>query len=262
LSAYTEADELRDGSGGLDAMTVGSRRALARPGSHAAGRDTISAVVVDPLPLMRLGVAAALTRAKVRVGAEAGRTLEGAALAVDRRADVLVVGEPVVAEIGEAMRFAARHELAILVHVGRVAPREFRELMDLGVRGFLTRNTTAQELGEAVRRVAAGERVMSPSLAWMLYESVTNAAPGPDAAAEPERDRAAEPARDRAALTQREREVLALLATGASNADIASQLSLSLATVRTHLNRVYAKLAVTNRLEAIAAAFSHGLTAV
>jgi DNA-binding NarL/FixJ family response regulator len=207
-----------------------------------------AAVVVDPLPLLRIGLRATLQSARIRVEGEAARAIEGAGLAVERHADLLIVGEPEPDDIAEAIRYAATATVTmhVVVLVSRLTRAGVSSLLELGVRGFLPRATSGDELNDSIHRVLAGERVMSPSLAWMLHEL--------EVATDPAH------ASGTVALTPRERAVLTVLTSGASNAEIADRLSMSLPTVRTHLSRMYAKLGVSSRLEAVAKAFSHGLT--
>lgn len=110
----------------------------------------------------------------------------------------------------------------------------------LGASGFLLKDTPPAQLVEAVRRVAAGEPILSPSVTAQLIAAVT----GPR---DPDRRPAA---RDRlAGLTEREREVALAIGRGRSNAEIAAELYLGLATVKAHVTHVMAKLGVENRVQ-------------
>lgn len=114
------------------------------------------------------------------------------------------------------------------------APDEFlRTAREIGVDGVIAKTSNARELVDALERVAAGERV------------------GLDTVVKGLRSRP-----DDAELTVREREVLALLALGLSNAEIAHQLFVSVDTVKTHLRRIFAKLGVNNRTQAAMRAVS------
>lgn len=112
----------------------------------------------------------------------------------------------------------------ILTTFGR--PGYLRRAMESGVVGFLVKDAPASELATAIRRVAAGERVIDPSLATAALSDGNNP------------------------LTEREREVLAVAASGASIAEIAAMLSLSDGTVRNYLSTAIQKLGVRNRVEA------------
>jgi DNA-binding NarL/FixJ family response regulator len=116
-----------------------------------------------------------------------------------------------------------------------------------GAAGYLLKDTPAEDLLAAIRGTAAGKTHMDPSVAGTLLDLIVTptASTAPAAAA---------------SLTPRERQVLALLARGASNADIAKSLFLSEGTVRNHLSSIFAKLEVTDRTQAAIFALRHGLT--
>lgn len=112
----------------------------------------------------------------------------------------------------------------------------------LGARGFLLKDTPPARIVEAVRAVAAGEPILSPSVTATLIATVTSG----EGSSYAVRDRA------RAAmegLTEREREVAVAIGRGLSNADIAADLFMSVATVKAHVGRLFAKLAVDNRVQ-------------
>jgi DNA-binding NarL/FixJ family response regulator len=110
--------------------------------------------------------------------------------------------------------------------------------LQLGADGFLLKDTPPPQMIEAVRTVARGEPVLSPSVARQVIAAATGAA-------EPQRRQAeAELAR----LTEREREVAVEVARGSSNAEIAERLYLSVATVKANITRIFAKLGTDNRV--------------
>ena len=220
-----------------------------RPPGHAAR----SAVVVDELALVRLGVAAVLAeagpdRVVVSAGVAGGR--EGAELVKLHDADLVVVGSPADMPLGEAVRrvrAASAHALIVALlgtaHVGRVAA-----IVEAGADGVALRGGGADELREAITTVLASGRFVAPMLSTGLVGRLE--------AAEPD---AGERGHD--LLTYREREVLALLAGGATNREIAASLSVTVATVKSHLVHLYAKLEVRNRQEALSRAVGLGLLA-
>jgi len=117
-----------------------------------------------------------------------------------------------------------------------------------GASGFLLKTAPPAQLVEAVRTVAAGEALLASSVTRRLVEDfVRRPPPGEEA---PERLRV---------LTEREREVLALIAAGRSNAEIAAELFLSGATVKTHVNRILSKLDLRDRVQAVVLAYECGL---
>jgi DNA-binding NarL/FixJ family response regulator len=116
-----------------------------------------------------------------------------------------------------------------------------------GASGFLLKRTPPEELIAAVRVVAAGEALLSPSVTRRLIEAFARTpAPAP-APSLPD------------PLTDRESEVLVALASGASNAELAGRLYISEETVRTHVKRVLHKLGVRDRAQAIVYAYESGL---
>ncbi|GAA1145387.1 response regulator [Ornithinicoccus hortensis] len=122
------------------------------------------------------------------------------------------------------------------------------EALRLGASGFLLKDAPADELVRAVRVVAAGESLLAPSITRRLIEEVTRRRPaqqGSSAAL--------------AQLTGREREVLELIATGMSNAEIAGHLFVAEQTVKTHVGKVLAKLSLRDRAQAVVFAYENGV---
>ena len=115
-----------------------------------------------------------------------------------------------------------------------------------GASGFLLKDATAADLVDAIRAVAGGDVAIAPSLVRTVVEQARTSARVRDV-----------PGIDE--LTERELDVLRHLAAGRSNAEIAQQLYLSEATVKTHLSRVLAKLGVRDRVQAVIAAFAAGV---
>ncbi|GGP89104.1 response regulator [Streptosporangium pseudovulgare] len=114
------------------------------------------------------------------------------------------------------------------------------EALRLGAVGFLLKDTPPRELAAAVRTVASGQAMLSPTVIKRLIASFVDRAPS-----------RAEIARDRlASLTAREEDVIRALARGLSNAEIGRELRLAEATVKAHVSRVLAKLGLANRVQA------------
>ncbi len=119
-----------------------------------------------------------------------------------------------------------------------------------GARGYLTKDAGGEEIARAVADVRSGAAGLSPQIQRRLLERLSGAAApaGPQpAGALPD------------GLTTREAEVLALIAEGLSNTEIARRLYVSPATVKTHINNLFAKTAVRDRAQAVAYAFRHGI---
>lgn len=121
--------------------------------------------------------------------------------------------------------------------------------LSLGASGFLLKDVTPEHLAAAVRLVGTGDALLAPQITRRLVERY---------AAEAERTAESVPA-DLAALTPREREVLTLMGRGLSNTELAAELTLSEATVKSHVARIFAKLGLRDRAQAVVVAYETGL---
>jgi len=124
-------------------------------------------------------------------------------------------------------------EVRVVILTTFARPGYLRRALDAGVRGYLLKETPAEELVAAVRRIVAGERVIAPELALTAFD-------GKDP------------------LTKRERQALRLAGEGSSNSDIARQLHLAEGTVRNYLSEAMSKLQAENRIEAYRIARDQG----
>ncbi len=122
------------------------------------------------------------------------------------------------------------------------------DAMKAGASGFLLKDIRPEQLAEAVRVSAAGDALLAPAITRRLIEEFVRR-PAPGAASSPELSR----------LTERELEVLKLVARGLSNAEIASELFLSEATVKTHITHLLTKLDLRDRVQAVVLAYESGL---
>jgi DNA-binding NarL/FixJ family response regulator len=213
----------------------------------------IRVVVADDQALVRAGFAAL-------VGAQdgmevVGEAADGAAaveLVRERRPDVVLMDIRMPGMDGlEATRAIvadpALGEVRVVILTTFELDEYVFEALRAGATGFLVKHTEPAELIRAVRAVAAGDALLSPSVTRRLIAEFA------DRAKEP-------PASTRlAALTDREREVIAVVAEGLSNDEIAAKLYLSPATVKTHVNRAMAKLAVRDRAQLVVLAYEAGL---
>jgi DNA-binding NarL/FixJ family response regulator len=128
-----------------------------------------------------------------------------------------------------------------------------------GASGFLLKSTEPAELVNAIRVIAAGDALLAPSVTRRLVEEFTRR-PVPRArAAAPGPAMALAPAVSLAGITGREREVLALIATGLSNSEIATRLCISEATAKTHVGHLLTKLNARDRVHLVILAFQAGL---
>ena len=122
------------------------------------------------------------------------------------------------------------------------------EAMKAGASGFLLKTTPPRQLADAVRTVAAGDALLAPSITSRLVEQFVRR-PRPGATVPPALEE----------LTERERDVLTRLARALSNAEIAAELVVSEATVKSHVNRILTKLNLRDRAQAIVLAYETGL---
>jgi DNA-binding NarL/FixJ family response regulator len=120
--------------------------------------------------------------------------------------------------------------------------------LQAGASGFLLKNGTPEDLVDAIRVVARGDALLAPEITRRVI--ATFARPGAPTRTDGTR---------LSALTPREHEVLVLLASGATNAEIAAALFLGEATVKTHVSRVLTKLGLRDRTQAVVFAYEHGV---
>jgi DNA-binding NarL/FixJ family response regulator len=118
-----------------------------------------------------------------------------------------------------------------------------------GARGYLTKDAGAEQIREAVEAVARGEAALDPAVQHHVVAALSGGG-GENTGAEPELPDG---------LTPREAEVLALISEGLTNTEIAERLVVSAATVKTHVNHIFAKAGVRDRAQAVAYAYRHGL---
>ncbi|MGD1059402.1 MAG: response regulator transcription factor [Solirubrobacteraceae bacterium] len=120
--------------------------------------------------------------------------------------------------------------------------------LQAGARGYLTKDASAEEIEQAIRAVAAGRTHLDPVVQQRLLEALQSPTSTPT-----EQDQQPDE------LTAREAEVLKLIASGLSNAEIAESLVVSNATVKTHINRIFAKIGARDRAQAVRYAYERGI---
>ncbi|MBF5044084.1 MULTISPECIES: response regulator transcription factor [Myxococcaceae] len=179
------------------------------------------------------------------------------------RPDVLLLdlGLPRMSGIDVTRHVKAQHpRIEILIFTIFDEEDRVLEAVKAGASGYLLKGTPADKIVEAIKEVSAGGTVIQPNLARRLlrhFRIEPDAAPR--TAAEPAAGLDEEPLKP---LSDREREILQLIAKGVSNSEAARLLSLSKATIRTHLEHIYRKLEVTNRVEAVTEGIRKGLISV
>jgi len=206
--------------------------------------------VVDRWPLVRMGLSGALAKSSIEVVGEAAKVSEGLLLVRQRSAGLLIFGSPLDGLSPTAIR-SARHDqtppkVVVLVGPDASTGAEVGSLFAAGVDALLLASVGSEELADALVRIGRGERVVGPELGFDRGEA-------------PARVEEAAPSGEAGPLTAKELEVLGLLSQGHSNKQIARALYVSDATIKTHLQHIYVKLAVQSRFGALTRASELGL---
>jgi DNA-binding NarL/FixJ family response regulator len=213
----------------------------------------IRVALADDQALVRAGFRALLNaESDIQVAGEAADGAEAVALVRRERPDVVLMDIRMPESDGlEATRAIVADERLAEVRVVILTTFELDEYvfdaLRSGASGFLVKDTEPADLVQAVRLVAGGEALLSPSVTRRLIAEFATRAKQPPPA----------PALDE--LTAREREMMALVAEGLSNEEIAARFVLSPATVKTHVNRAMMKLGARDRAQLVVLAYESGL---
>lgn len=212
----------------------------------------ITVLIVDDQELMRVGLKMVLgAQPDIEVVGEADNGAAAVARAAELIPDVVLmdVRMPVVDGVTATGRILeADHGSRVLVMTTFDLDEHALGALRAGASGFLLKDTPPEDLISAIRSVAAGDAVVSPKVTKRLLDRLIAEEPTPSR--DPE---------ILEVLTAREREVLEQIAAGRSNAEIAGQLFLSEATVKTHVGRVLTKLGLRDRVQAVVLAYETGL---
>lgn len=213
-------------------------------------------MAVDEWPLVRLGIAQALRSAGVAAVAEVASGEDAIRMVESTKARYLLLGNYRDISLAEAAKRAKAlpEPPRVLVLVDSIGVEQMRALRAVGIDALLPRSVSPAELADALKRVAKGERVVAPALLSLLVSAL-----GPSEERPPSGPGGYGRRRDDEPLTRKELEVLARLAEGRSNREIADALFVTPATVKSHLAHIYVKLGVTGRQEAMARAVALGL---
>ena len=211
---------------------------------------SIRVLVADDQSMVRAGFRMLLTGEQdIEVVAEASNGREAVAMA-ERFNPAVVLMDIRMPEIDglEATRriLAANHAARILILTTFGLDEYVYEALRAGASGFVLKDDPAEQLISAVRTVAAGNALLSPAITKRVIRQFT-------------RIRRPAPPKELGELTEREREILRLIATGLSNAEIGRELYISETTVKTHVTHILQKLGLRDRVQAVVLAYQAGL---
>jgi len=216
----------------------------------------IRVALVDDQELVRAGFRMMLdAQPDMSVTGEAADGLDAVALAARGTADVMVmdVRMPRLDGVAAVRRICAAGERPKVLMLTTFDLDEYAfAALKAGASGFLLKDVPPQELLFAIRAVHCGDSVVAPSTTRRLIDRFAPLLPAGT-------EQAAPAAAGLAELTDREREVLVQVAAGLSNAEIATRLFVSDATVKTHVGRILAKLGLRDRVQAVVLAYETGL---
>jgi DNA-binding NarL/FixJ family response regulator len=222
------------------------------------GPDPIRVLIADDQRVVRDGLAMLVALIDdVEVVGTASDGAEAVRLAEDCRPDVVLMDLRMPGTDGTAATADLRQRLPstrVLVLTTYADEDAIVPALQAGARGYLTKDASAEQIEAAIRAVHAGQTHLDPAVQERLVTAVVNRPLAP----EPAVPGLGQKPPDR--LTAREAEVLTLLAAGLSNAEIGQRLYLSNATVKTHINRIFAKTGARDRAQAVRYAYQHGLT--
>jgi DNA-binding NarL/FixJ family response regulator len=208
-------------------------------------------LVVDDQDLVRQGLRMILELGGIEVVAEARDGQAAVAACAAQQPDVVLMDlrMPGMDGVEATRQIVAAHGARVIVLTTFDVDQHVVDALRAGAVGFLLKDVTADGLVDAVRRAERGENVVAPAVLARMVDHFANRPPV----------RAALPA-GLDELSEREREVLAMIGAGRTNGEIADALFLSMATVKTHVRHIFAKLDLRDRTQAVLLARDAGLT--
>ena len=212
----------------------------------------VRVLVADDQALVREGLMTLLAAAPgVEPVAAATNGEEAVALTARHRPDVVLMDlrMPVLDGVEATRRIrAAQPDTEVVVLTTHADEASILDALQAGARGYLTKDAGIVEISRAIQAAAAHQTLLDPVVQTRLLEAArAGARPAPAPSPLPDD------------LTPREAEVLSLIAGGLSNGEIAATLVVSEATVKTHINHVFAKVGARDRAQAVHYAYTHGL---
>ncbi|GLH99648.1 response regulator [Phytohabitans aurantiacus] len=210
----------------------------------------IRVLIADDQRVVREGLTLVLgLLAGVEVVGTAANGEEAVALAEDLRPDIVLMD----LRMPRCDGVEATRQLGTRVPASKVIvlttysdDRSVLDALRAGARGYLTKDASGDDIRQALRRVADDQAAIDPAVQHHLVDALTTTPAAP-------------PARFPDGLTAREADVLSLIATGLSNAEIATHLFISEGTVKSHINHLFAKIDARDRAQAVTYAYQHGL---
>ncbi len=206
--------------------------------------DLIRVAIVDVYPLFRAGLVQAMSKSKsVVIVAEGATATEAETLAGTIGVDILLIEAAVPGSLKAANAILQERAEVKVIFLSAVDDSEHAiQAMSIGAHGYVMKGITGKELMTVIKSVHAGDRFISPDLAWRLL------AVSKSSQSEPQKKPAPPPR-----FSDKERQILGHILRGLTTVEIASLMGLKNGTIRNYTTLVFRKLGVRNRLEAIAA---------
>ena len=213
---------------------------------------SVRVVVADDQALLRAGLSGIIqTAPDLTVVGEAGTGREAVQAAVSQRPDVMLmdIRMPDMDGIEATRLITASTEVKVVILTTFDLDEYVYAALRAGAGGFLLKDAPAKDLLDAIRIVAAGEALLAPAITKRLIQHFSTRSPAPAPSDTPVLE----------SITDRERDVLALIAAGLSNNEIAEHLGIGPGTVKTHIRHLLHKLGARDRVHLVIIAFRAGL---